>query len=71
MSCTSCGSENLRKFKGEVAIWHSWSSAVDSTLMVWAELVICLACGAAHFPVPRAELSILAKDTPTAGFWQD
>ena len=70
VSCTSCGSENLRTFKGEVAI-QLMPIAVELTVFVWPEIVVCLDCGVAEFSVPRAELGVLAKGTPTAGFRQD
>jgi len=71
MSCMSCGSKNLPKFKGEVALLLPGPVGVEPTVFVWSEVVVCLACGAGQFSVPEAELRILAKGTPVAGFWQD
>ena len=68
MPCTSCGSENVTKFGGEVGV----AGDIDELpVFVFPELVICLACGVAQFVVPEAELRRLARDPPVAGFWQD
>jgi len=70
MPCTSCGSENLHKFKGEVAIQLN-PITVEPAVFVWAAVAVCLACGAGQFPVPKAELRVLAKGAPVTGFRQD
>jgi hypothetical protein len=57
MPCTSCGSENLRRFKGEMAIRFPELEKIDGPpVWVFPELVVCLACGAGLFVVPGAEL---------------
>ena len=71
MPCTSCGSKNLPRFKGEVALLLSGPVGVQPTVFVWPQVMVCLDCGAAQFSVPKAELGMLAKGTPTVGFWQD
>jgi len=71
MACASCDATNLRKFMGEVAILLPGPNAVEPTVFVWPEFVICLSCGLAQFSVPKAELRILAKGSPTSGLWQD
>jgi len=64
MRCTSCGSTNLRKFKGEVTMLPPVPNTIEPTVFVWPEFVVCLSCGLAQFSVPGAELRILAKGAP-------
>jgi hypothetical protein len=71
MPCPSCGSENLRKFKGEIGIvLPGFLNLFDPTVFVWPELVVCLACGVAQFAVPDRELRLLAKTDATPGLSQ-
>jgi hypothetical protein len=62
MPCTSCGSENLRRFKGEVAVRYP---GLETTYgpPVWAfpELVLCLDCNNALFAVPGAAFRLSGK----------
>jgi len=68
MPCTSCGSENLRKFKAEIGIvLPGFLRLFDPTVFVWPELVVCLACGTAQFAVPERELRLLAKADSSPG----
>jgi len=61
MYCTSCGSKNLRSFRGEIAVHFPGLSQIDEpALFVFPDLVICLVCGVAQFAVPEAELRLLA-----------
>jgi hypothetical protein len=72
MPCTSCGSENVRKFNAEIGIvLPGFLNLFDPTVFVWPELVVCLACGLAHFAVPDRELRLLAKADATPGVSQD
>jgi hypothetical protein len=62
MPCKSCGSNNLSKFWGEIAIHFPGLKNLDKTVVwVFPELVVCLDCGTAHFAVPEAELRLLQK----------
>jgi predicted nucleic-acid-binding Zn-ribbon protein len=62
MPCKSCGSENLRKFTGEIAIHFSGLKNINEPqVWVFPELVVCLNCGFAEFTVPETELRLLAK----------
>jgi hypothetical protein len=55
MPCTSCGSENLRTFKGSMAIrLPELERTGGSPVWIFPELVVCLACNAALFAVPVA-----------------
>jgi hypothetical protein len=61
MPCRSCGSENLHKFVGEIAI-HSPRKDIDKPhVYVRTEIVVCLNCGAAQFAIQEAELRLLQK----------
>jgi len=64
MSCKSCGSENLHKFGGEIAIHFPGRQNLDKPhVYVSAEIIVCLDCGAAQSAVPEAELRVLRKAT--------
>jgi hypothetical protein len=65
--CKSCGSQNIRKFKGELAVLLPGSeNLAQPTVLVWSELLVCLACGAGQFVVPERELLILAERSAAA-----
>ena len=60
--CSSCGSEDLRKYAGEVAIHFPRLGNIDrSTVFVFPNLVICPVCGLAQFTVPDEELRTLVN----------
>jgi predicted nucleic-acid-binding Zn-ribbon protein len=62
MPCKSCGSENLGKFTGEIAIhFRGLQNINEAHVWVFPELVVCLNCGFAEFAVPETELRLLAK----------
>jgi hypothetical protein len=72
MVCTSCGSNNLRKFKGEVSILlPRFEDRFEPTVLAQPEFVICLACGVAQFTVLDRELRLLLKTDADAGFSHD
>jgi hypothetical protein len=57
MLCKSCGSENMGKFGGEIAVHFPGLKNIDKPhVYVSADLVVCLDCGIAQFAVPTAEL---------------
>jgi len=62
MVCKACGSENLRKFAGELTV-----SAPDldnvrlKPVYVCQPVVICMDCGFTELVVPSEELSQLKK----------
>jgi hypothetical protein len=67
MSCTSCGSENLGKFRGEIAIQSFWLEIPDETpVFLWPELAVCLDCGVARFAVPARDMRMLAAKATAA-----
>ena len=62
MSCKSCGSENLSKFGGEIAIRFPGLKNLDRPhVYVPGELTVCLDCGTARFAIPEDELRLLGK----------
>jgi predicted nucleic-acid-binding Zn-ribbon protein len=63
MPCKSCGSENLGKFTGEIAIHFSGLKNMNKPhiFFVFPELVVCLNCGFSEFAVPETELRLLTK----------
>jgi hypothetical protein len=69
MPCKSCGSVNLGKFTGEIAIHFPGLKNIDNGVVwVFPELVVSLNCGTAEFAVPEVELRRLAKgDVAAAG----
>ena len=65
MHCMSCGSENLGKFIGELAIHFSGLTNLDEPhVYVSPLLVVCLDCGVGQFAVPEAELRLLQRGSP-------
>ena len=62
MPCKLCGSENLGKFTGEIAIhFRGLKNINEPHVWVFPELVVCLNCGFAEFAVPESELHLLTK----------
>jgi hypothetical protein len=62
MPCKSCGSENVGRFPGEIAIHFPGLRNLDKPhVYVLSELIVCLVCGAALFSVPEPELRLLAE----------
>jgi hypothetical protein len=60
--CKSCGSENVGRFPAEIAVHFPGLRNLDKPhVYVRSELIVCLICGAAQFPVPEPELRLLAK----------
>ncbi|MFZ0881878.1 MAG: hypothetical protein WAN14_00650 [Candidatus Acidiferrales bacterium] len=59
MSCTSCASENQRKFGAEVNIHHlSLKNLNRQDVMVFTELVVCLDCGCSQLTIPKIKLAL-------------
>jgi hypothetical protein len=65
MACKSCGSDNQRKFNGEVGIRSSELKNIDKPVVfVFPELVVCLdCCTVAEFQIPEDELRQLIEDS--------
>lgn len=68
MGCKSCGSKNLKKFPGEIAVHFPGLKNMDKAkVCIFPELVICLECGIALFVVPETELRQLVEGDTIAG----
>jgi len=60
--CESCGSKNLKKFVAEISIQFPGLKNIDKPeVLLFPQLVVCLACGVAQFTVGKTERSLLAK----------
>ena len=69
MPCKSCGSDNLGKFWGEIAIHFPGLKNLDKPIVwVFPEVGVCLDCGTAQFAIPQSQLRLLQKgDAAAAG----
>jgi len=65
--CKSCNSENLGKFRAEIAFHVIGLKNFDKphVRVSHDELALCLDCGAVQFVVPEAALRKLSKKTPS------
>ena len=62
LPCKVCGSENLQKLRGEIAMRSPGLKNIDKPVVwVFPDIVICMDCGIAEFAVPETELRLLAK----------
>jgi hypothetical protein len=63
MSCTSCASDNQRKFGAEINI-HQFDlkNLNRQAVLVFADLVVCLDCGCSQLTIPKAKLALLGTD---------
>lgn len=68
MPCKSCGSEDLHRFGGEVAIHFRGLKNINKPIVfVFPEIVVCMDCGLAQFTVPDNQLRSLKKGKAAAG----
>ena len=68
LPCKVCGSENVHKLRGEIAMRSPGLQNIDKPVVwVFPDIVVCMDCGIAEFPVPEAELRLLAKRETAAG----
>ena len=67
MRC-ECGSENLNRFNGEVALHFRGLKNIDEPIVwVFPEIMVCMDCGIAQFKVPDEQLHSLGKGKAAAG----
>jgi len=67
VTCTSCRSNEQKKFKAEIAIHFPGLKNLDKpAVLIFPELLICFECGNAKFSVPESELCLLGKDQAAA-----
>jgi len=68
MRCGSCGSGSLSHFPAEISIhFHGLKNIDRPQVMVFPQLLVCLACGIARFAVPETELRLLLKAEAAGG----
>jgi ribosomal protein L40E len=65
VTCKSCSSDNLRKFKTEIAV-HFPFSENKAHVFLFPEILVCLKCGYAEFVVAEDQLRLLAEDNAAA-----
>lgn len=62
LPCKVCGSENVQKLRGEIAMRVPGLKNIDKPVVwLFPDIVVCMGCGIAEFAVPEDELRILAK----------
>jgi hypothetical protein len=62
LTCKFCGSDNQRKFIGDMSLRLPGLENIDASPVVFApEVYVCLDCCTAELVVPEAELSLLAQ----------
>ena len=67
VKCKTCGSEELRKFTGELAIHFPGLKELEKPIVwVFPRLLVCLNCGSGEFAVPETELRALSDSA-----WRD
>ena len=60
--CAFCKSANQREFPSEICIhFPGIDSSTRPAEFVFPQILICLECGVAQFPIPDAELERLAE----------
>jgi len=63
--CTSCQSDKMKTFNGEIAIHFCGLEGLDKPIVwVFPKLTVCLNCGFTQFVVPERELRVLATGAP-------
>jgi hypothetical protein len=68
MYCPSCASGRQAEFTAEMNIHFRGLQNLDKPgLLVFPELLVCLDCGFARFPIAGTELAVLVNGTPTSG----
>ena len=62
LACRLCGSENVHKLRGEIAMRSPGLKNIDKPeVWLFPDIIVCTDCGIAEFAVPEAELRMLAK----------
>lgn len=62
LRCKVCGSENVQKLRGEIAMRVAGLQNIDKPVVwVFPDILVCMDCGIAEFAVPEDERRILAK----------
>ena len=62
LPCKVCGSENVHKLRGEIAMRSPGLKNIDKPVVwLFPDIVVCMDCGIAEFVVPEGERQLLAK----------
>jgi len=65
MSCPACRLDNQMKFSGEMMVHLGGLKNLDkSCVMLFPKVLVCLGCGFSQFTFTKAELALLASDSP-------
>jgi hypothetical protein len=63
VSCQRCESLQLRKFTAEINMhFPGYEGLAKPSVWVFPQVLVCLDCGLAQFPIPQLELERLAAD---------
>ena len=62
LPCKVCGSENVQKLRGEIAMRVPGLKNIDKPVVwLFPDILVCMDCGIAEFAVPGDELRLLAR----------
>jgi hypothetical protein len=65
MSCPSCKLDNQMQFSAEILVHLGGLKNLNkSGVCVFPKVLVCLDCGFSQFTVPKADLALLASDSP-------
>lgn len=68
LPCKACGSENVHKLRGEIAMRAPGLKNIDKPVVwVFPDILVCMHCGIAEFAVPEDQLRMLAKREAATG----
>jgi hypothetical protein len=65
MSCSACASDNQMEFSSEMMVHVGGLKNLDNSgVAIFPKLFICVSCGFSQFTVSKAQLELLAPDSP-------
>ena len=65
MSCPACSSCHQVEFSAEMVVHLGGLKNLDkSGVCLFPKILVCVDCGFSQFTVPKAELALLASDSP-------
>ena|SRR5215472_4554412 len=68
LPCKVCGSENVQKLRGEIAMRVPGLKNIDKPVVwLFPDIFVCMDCGIAEFAVPEDQLRMLAKREAATG----
>jgi hypothetical protein len=67
MSCPACRLDNQMEFSSEMIVHLGGIKNLDNSgVVLFPKVLVCLDCGFSQFTVPKAELALLASDSPNS-----